>query len=408
MPTATPSSNSMAPAQSGNANVIGAPPPRQRGWKDLAVQGLFRTGAVRLLGKLGSSYELNRATPRSLPLLRRPRTSRLAVLCYHRIGLGGIPFYSQLAAAEFEAQMRFLRKHHRVISLDQLVLEMESPTTLEPAVAVTFDDGYQGLFSEAFPILQAYRIPATVFLISGAIESGEVCWYDRVFLALLAAPYDSIELEMDRVRRFALRSPDSRMRAAVSIITFLRTLDTVRRKAVCSRLESKVKLPEQELHGRMLNWEQIRVMKRGGIDFGAHTVSHPIVSRLTSVELQHELRESKRVIEERMDTPVHHFAFPFGKLEECGESAKAVLRSTGYRSASTTVWGLNTQGTHPYNLKRVQIGELGSLARFAFELNRLFLLGTNQEDSAPVPSVAFANGNPEFVAKQRDWEKQDA
>lgn len=406
MPSETPSSSSPAPANGGGTVAFDAPLPRQRGWKDIAVQGLFRMGAVRLLGKLGRSHELRRASVRSLPLLKKSRSLRLAVLCYHRIGLGGIPFYSQLPAREFEAQMRFLRKYYRIISLDQLAVEIESPSSLEPAVAVTFDDGYRGLFSEAFPILQAYRIPATVFLISGAIESGEVCWYDRVFLALLAAPGDSLELELDQVRQFALGSNESRMRAAVSVITYLRTLDTARRDSICSQLESKVKLPAQELQGRMLSWEQIRIMLRGGIDFGAHTVSHPVVSKLSPLELTHELCDSKRVIEGKMDAPVHHFAFPFGKQEECGEEANAVLRSAGYRTASTTVWGLNTCGTHPFQLKRVQIGELGSLAKFAFELNRLFLQGNDKEGSAA--AAVFARHHPEFVSQRRDWEKQDA
>jgi peptidoglycan/xylan/chitin deacetylase (PgdA/CDA1 family) len=138
----------------------------------------------------------------------------------------------------------------------------------------------------------------------------------------------------------------------------------------------------------MLTWDQIRTMRRAGIQFGAHTMSHPVVSRLSEAELHWELLEAKKILQERLDEPVHHFAFPFGKLEECGARAFPILSAAGYRSAATTEWGLNSPGANPYYLRRVQIGEMGTLARFAFELHRLFLNGDSGHLAlAPSPSI---------------------
>jgi peptidoglycan/xylan/chitin deacetylase (PgdA/CDA1 family) len=138
----------------------------------------------------------------------------------------------------------------------------------------------------------------------------------------------------------------------------------------------------------MLTWDQIRTMSRAGIQFGAHTMSHPVVSRLSEAELHWELLEAKKILQERLDEPVHHFAFPFGKLEECGARAFPILSAAGYRSAATTEWGLNSPGANPYYLRRVQIGEMGTLARFAFELHRLFLNGDSGHLAlAPSPTI---------------------
>jgi peptidoglycan/xylan/chitin deacetylase (PgdA/CDA1 family) len=277
--------------------------------------------------------------------------------------------------------MRYLRKRYRILSLDELIREMAEPGQLEPAVAITFDDGYRDLFAQAFPILQAYQVPATIFLTVGSIETGEVAWYDRVFLALKVAPGVALDLVLDRPRRFPLSSTSSRMHAAVEIIGHLRSLSPARRMDCCAALESQVKLPAGDLADRMLTWKQVRTMHRAGVSFGSHTMSHPVVGRLTPAEMSWELLESKRILEEKLESPVRDFAFPFGKLVECGDTAAEMLAQGGYRSAATTEWGLNTPSTDPFLLRRVSIGEERSLAMFAFQLNRLILRADSEPPS---------------------------
>jgi peptidoglycan/xylan/chitin deacetylase (PgdA/CDA1 family) len=351
-------------------------------WRGLAVRGLYRSGGIGLARRVARSLVLQRVSDSKWPKLRKARDPRFAVLCYHRVGTGGIPLYSELPARAFEQQMRYLRKNYRILSLDELIREMGDPCNSEPAVAVTFDDGYRGLFTEAFPVLQAYEIPATVFLTIECIETGEVAWYDRVFLALKAMPGNTLELELDRPARFSFDDLSTRMQAAAEIISRLRGFPPTLRRRCCADLESKVVLPEAELRDRMLTWDQVRVMHRGGVDFGSHTMTHPVVSRLSPAEMQLELLQSKQILEERLDRPVRHFAFPFGKRDECGEAATSMLANAGYQSAGTTEWGLNSAGSNPFQLYRVQIGELGSQAMFAFQLARLFLESSDNREGA--------------------------
>lgn len=350
-------------------------------WKKLALQTLYHCGGLRLSRKIAQSMEfVSLASGRRS--LKRRSAARFAILCYHRVGTGGVPLYSQLPAEVFEAQMRLLQKNYRIISMDQLVQEMTCPSSLEPTVAVTFDDGYRDLYSEAFPILQAYKIPATIFLTTGAIDTGEVAWYDRIFLALQVTPDSAFDIELDRPTRFTLVSESSRMWAATQIISYLRTVPPDRRNRCCIDLGKRIYLPEDRLRDRMLTWEQIRTMHRAGISFGAHTMTHPVVSRLEPAEMEWEILKSKAILEARLDASVRHFAFPFGKRDECGDAAISVVARGGFDSAATTEWGLNSVATNPYQLRRVQIGEMGSLAMFAFQLNKLFLYGGLEDSDA--------------------------
>ena len=326
---------------------------------------------MHLTQTLACSYALEQ-TP-SGRRLRRQSVPRFAILCYHRVGTGGVPLYSELPAEMFEAQMRHLKKNYRVISLDRMIQEISDPASLAPTVAITFDDGYRGLYTEAFPILRKYNIPATVFLTVEPIETCSVAWYDRIFLALHVAPQNVLEITLDQPRRFELSSPSARMRAAVEIITWFRSVSPQRRKEGCAALEKQIQLPADALRDRMLAWDQIQTMHRAGISFGGHTMTHPVVSRLSPTELDWEISESTRILEQKLDAPVRHFAFPFGKRDECSDAAIRLLAQRGYHSAGTTEWGLNSTGSDSFLLRRIQIGEIGSLAMFAFQLNRLFL-----------------------------------
>jgi peptidoglycan/xylan/chitin deacetylase (PgdA/CDA1 family) len=339
-------------------------------WRAMIARAFHYSQALRLGSALSRSHQLHL---KGRPGLRKSSGARFIILCYHRIGTGGIPFYSQLPAVEFEKQMRYLRKHCRLISLDQLLSEMQDPITAAPGVAVTFDDGYLGTFTEAFPILRKYSIPATVYLTVGCIETGEPAWYDRLFLALQVMPSTTLNLDLPKARRFELGSPESRIHVATEIITYLRSLPALQRKRICAALESQVRLPESELKNRMMTWDQIREMRRQDICFGAHTMTHPVLSRLDADTLAREIAESKRVLEERLGEEVKHFAYPFGKPEDCGAVAAAVLEELGFRSATTTVTGVNTAFSDRYQLRRVQIDENAPLPLFAFRLTRLLL-----------------------------------
>jgi peptidoglycan/xylan/chitin deacetylase (PgdA/CDA1 family) len=307
---------------------------------------------------------------------QRAKGPRYAVLCYHRIGSGGIPLFSDLPAAIFEAQLQFLRKHYRVVSLSRMCEEIENPDSAKTngqAVAITFDDGYKDLYSQALPILKRYQVPATIFLPVASIERNEPLWYDRIFLLFTVFPGERMEVETNRKRVFALPDQGARIRAAAEVIGWLRTLPEDRRRQECERLEQLAELPKDMLKDRMLTWEQIREMKAAGVEFGGHTMTHPVVSQLTQEQLKREIVDSKQVSEARIEEKVQHFAFPFGKQADCGTEAFSVIAKAGYRSASTTEEGVNGPGSNLFALKRVSLGEERHLPMFALKIAQLFL-----------------------------------
>jgi peptidoglycan/xylan/chitin deacetylase (PgdA/CDA1 family) len=356
------------------------------GAREIIATGLHRTGGLRLLERVARSYEFRLDDNSRRPHFSRVATGKYVILCYHRIGTGGIPYYSELDAKEFEKQMRFLGTHYRILPLKQLLIEMADPGAKTQGVALTFDDGYRGLFTEALPILTKYQIPATVYLTAGAIESGDPAWYDKIFLSMLVYPKVNLEIQLDEPCRFLLNSSQARIAAAVEIVSKLRRVPDAERRARCVELENHVVLPADGLADRMLNWTQVREMQKNGIEFGAHTMTHPAMSRLEPTEAERELRESKQLIEERLQTPVRDFAYPFGQPWDCSADVEHLIARCGFRSAVTTSWGINRSGANPLALRRPQIGQEGSLSLYAFLMNQLFL-----RDEEPQASDSFSH-----------------
>lgn len=360
---------------------------RQR-YRAAATGALYHTGLLRMALRWEGTHQLCSVPGSSWPRLRRFTGSKFAILCYHRVGTEGVPLFSRLRPDAFERQMRYVRKHYRVVPLGQLCRELEEAVPVKPTVAITFDDGYRDLYSYAFPVLRKYEIPATIYLIGKSMQTGEAPWYDRIFVALHSAAEWELEVEMGEPRRFTLSGAASRAAAAWEIICYLRSIPDTPRRKWCAAFEARMKVSREMLEYRMLDWEQVREMRRSGVSFGAHTMNHPAVSRLDEAELEEELGRSKRDLEAGLGATVEDFAYPFGKAEDRSDSAENYLLRCGYRSAVTTTAGVNSRGQNRFALHRLQIGDGSFLADFAFRLSQMFFEASDEAAPAPVQSLS--------------------
>jgi peptidoglycan/xylan/chitin deacetylase (PgdA/CDA1 family) len=377
-------------------------------WRKLVIKGLHYSGALHLARRLAKSHEIHPDSSLPLPRFVRVKSPKFVILCYHGIGESGNPLGVAPSRELFEGQMCFLSENYRVVSLEAACRELSSGAKSEPGVVITFDDGYRSAYTVAFPILQKYSLPATIYLTVESVETGQVAWYDRVFLAMAVAPSGELQLDLQGPWRFQLNSPEDRLRAALEVVALLRTLPNAQRHLCCASLENKIGLPQNALSSRVLTWEEIHIMHQAGIIFGSHTLTHPVVSQLAPQELEQELGASKYILEKKLGVPVLDFAFPFGKASDCSPAALEMLSRCGYRSAVTTVPGVNVPQVNTFELRRLQVGFDGSLARFAFDLGRAFLraeeprrlnlppAGSSGAQRVPNPvSVTAALGDPD-------------
>lgn len=95
------------------------------------------------------------------------------ILLYHHVA-EDTPPSTTISPAEFEGHLRYLRENDfNVIALDRMIDSLRSNQPLpEKSVVITFDDGYSSIYEEAFPMLQTYGYPFTLFLSTQPIDDG--------------------------------------------------------------------------------------------------------------------------------------------------------------------------------------------------------------------------------------------
>src|SRR5215469_12392916 len=115
---------------------------------------------------------------------------RLRILCYHGVcedRLAHEPWIPGffVTRSAFEDHVRYLATHARILPLSEAVRRLRDGSLPSRAVSITFDDGYANNMELAYPILQKYSAPATIFLSSAYMESGEIFPFLKVKLIKL-------------------------------------------------------------------------------------------------------------------------------------------------------------------------------------------------------------------------------
>ncbi len=312
------------------------------------VKSLY-SGALRHTGALAAWLRL------------RPGRRHPWILSYHHI-----------APEPFESHLRALVRHYRVVSLDACCEYLAGREPLPPnSVALTFDDGYQQLHHHIFPLLERYEAPATVFVPTDPVDTGQPLWFNCVKTLVRTTSADVLRVGD---REFALGA--GREAAYVAVMNHLHEQTIAARDEMLAALLDGVELAAERMaRYQPLTWEQMKSSPKL-VAYGGHTRSHPYLSRLSRAEAEAEILGSKARLEEMLGVPVRHFAYPFGGQESFTHETVQVVRAGGFASALTTVRGACQPGADMHRLPRILFDGSVSGPVLAARLSGLWLFLT--------------------------------
>lgn len=272
----------------------------------------------------------------------------------------------------FEMQMEYISRNYRVIDADRLVSAVKSGDALPGACVITLDDGWRDTYSCAFPILKKYGLPATVFLVSDYVGTSRWFWPEKISLVLakyLAAggQRESWVAGCPTIRRLGLFPllANPRLTSTARIILFIEALKfwgASDRTHVIHELGEVLAAHDVEVtySGRLLmNWDEVAEMTKSGITFGAHTKTHPILTRVPNDEAAQEIAESRAALERHLGRPCPFFCYPNG---DYNDDVKARV-TAHYDAAFSTRQGFVQTRDDAYALKRIGIRHEASFTR---------------------------------------------
>ncbi|HEX9172945.1 MAG TPA: polysaccharide deacetylase family protein [Telluria sp.] len=298
----------------------------------------------------GLSARLIRAIGNGIAALRGGSTS-VCIISYHRIVTTSDPLLDSEPNAEtFRWQMQLLAECFNVLPLHAALAALDSGDMPPRAVCITFDDGYRSVHDLALPILREFALPATVFVTTGYIGSGNM-WNEKIIEAVRSLPDGPLDLRAAGLGTRTLHSVDDRQRLLVELTERAKYLPPVERQTLTDQLIAVAGGGSSE--GLMLTPAMIRALAADGIEIGAHTVTHPILSRIDDDQARHEIAQCRRDLEAITGSPVRYFAYPNGKPGiDFDQRHAALAREAGYEAAFSTVVRAAGPGDDRYQLPR--------------------------------------------------------
>jgi len=284
------------------------------------------------------------------------------VLAYHRVAnrdlsdvRDALP-YLFVTMDSFKKQLDFVKTHYQVLNFRELKAHLANNDLPRNALIITFDDGYEDNYRNAFPLLQKLSIPAVMFITANKIGH-EAClpyWWDRMYSYLEAYKDWYVEGLCPDLDREVLPLLNKFKKNASGLFGFLNQKDTNEINNLLNSIEMQYKmkgnLPASD--NTILRWEQVQEMETD-VEFGSHTCNHRNLITLDPGNLAYEIAESLKIIKVNTKGDVIAFSYPGGNYNN--QIADKVAEA-GYDFAVTTDTGINDLKDR-YALRRISVWE---------------------------------------------------
>lgn len=292
-----------------------------------------------------------------LPAWPNTSMSSLSVFTYHSFCAQSKPpaSFPSLPVSVFERQIGILKKHYRIVSLSEGIRRLSEAEHGRPMAAITLDDGFVDNYRVAWPALLRGAVPATIFVATDFIDRQRVPWPTR--LMDIANAIDKREASGSGFDSVAWRR---HYKEALRVLPAEKRFEELERLASEHKLDG---LPERPA----MSWAQIREMQKSGIEFGSHTVFHGLLPFLEEAEVASELADSKRRIEDELQTECEYFAYPNGD-HDLGVSTQ--VENSGYRAALTQEFGTNIDDMETFRMRRIEVPYHDPISSFSFRARK--------------------------------------
>lgn len=300
----------------------------------------------------------------------------ITILAYHGVLDKPLPFddWCFISEETFEQQVRYLSENFNIVHLSEAVAMLDRDDVDKPTAVITFDDGYQNNYSFAFPILKKYNAPATIYLVSDQMDGEDTIWFCRLNQAL--ANTQTTQLSWNGMH-FNLSSPAGKAAASARIQGSLKGMVNARLQEEVAKLIATLgddpQAPiESNSPYRLLSQAEIDEMRDSDlIEFGAHTCSHAILSRLSAEEQKQEIEGCKTAIEQMIGRSCDHFAYPNGSTQDHDPVTAQLISDAGFASCVNMRPGANFKDTERMHLYRYGIGSDTTFSRFKLMVHHI-------------------------------------
>lgn len=326
--------------------------------------------------------------------IRNAGTKKALILMYHQVcEKRSDPWELAVYPDRFEQQLGRLKRKFDVVSIDELVHSLLQRTLRKNMVAITFDDGFADNYSNAAPLLEWYRLPATFYIATNALKHPQMYWWDELQAIILNNQHLPFCLDirigsedfsfhfrrhshlsckvMQEITcwRYGMPVPNERIALYLGLWQRMQPLTHEDQRAILDQLRAWAGTSRVcDAHSAVMGTYQVQKLSASGLfSIGAHTVNHAMLGAQDEAVQAYEVQQSKREIEKLLGKNIHGFAYPYGNYNA---TTKSLLREAGYQYAVSTESRVVTSAEDLYALPRVQVKNWQA-AEFSFRIQQL-------------------------------------
>lgn len=247
------------------------------------------------------------------------------------------------------------------IGMNESLERLANPSRRRPFAVLTFDDGYRDNLEHAWPILRRNRVPWTVYVVPDYLDGSGRLWWIELERAI--AGRDQIALTLGREEITLPVGTIAQKQAAYRLIErrWREASPAAQSAGLISLAGLSNDAPEELTRSLCANWDEIAKLARDPlVTIGAHTMSHPVLSRLPEEGALFEMQMSRTAIETRLGRAVPHLAYPHGDRVAVGDREHRLAAAAGFETAVTTRPGhvQRWQADAPHALPRISLNGL--------------------------------------------------
>jgi peptidoglycan/xylan/chitin deacetylase (PgdA/CDA1 family) len=229
-----------------------------------------------------------------------------------------------------------------IVSMDELHERLVQGRFDRRFAAFTFDDGYRDNLEHALPVLREFDAPLTVYVTSDFAEGTGRLWWTA--LEAVIAGTEQIDIQSgNSALRLDATTPAAKQAAFDRLHDWLRALPGEQELAreigaLCTRYGVDMGALCRSL---CLSWAELKTFAADPlVTIGAHSISHCNLAKQAEDAAAQEMAVSRARIEQALERPVMHLAYPYGDREAAGMREFALAAATGFKTAVTTRPGM--------------------------------------------------------------------
>jgi peptidoglycan/xylan/chitin deacetylase (PgdA/CDA1 family) len=246
-----------------------------------------------------------------------------------------------------------------IVTMDEMHRRLSERDFSRRFATFTFDDGYRDNRDFALPIMREFDAPFTVYVASDFAQGAGNLWW--VALETVIAKTSSLEVTINgTAMRLDTSTLSAKNAAFERVHEWLRALpgrDDLAREI--GKLCAQHGVDQANIcRDLCMSWDELKPFAGEPlVSIGAHSVTHCNIAQQSDEMANEEMTLSRSRIEEALQRPVGHFAYPYGDRLAAGKREFALARTAGFKTAVTTRPGMifAESAEYPTALPRVSL-----------------------------------------------------